>query len=307
MIYSGCVFGHDAELSIEKEGIRLGDKFVDYADFKAIRPINHRVMIDTLGGGTIEVSMLGFSYDGFLEELTGCFAERSMEALFAKEQVIMRCEGEYKLPGESGRGTIVLLPDAVCVLPPTVRAIRIPLCFTRDITLNGYMLDITMRSGECYTVGRMGYDTKPFAERTVEAAERTKEQRARAIAGLKVDEPFNRCGLFRTQQPELYWLAAVGGGRCAIELFTGDDAATYLYSYEETDEGFTRNLEEAMEAVGVNREIIYIAQEKLDSEPLYRMAVQRSEAVRYLRGRSNGRLIHNASHAQKLREYLRLS
>ena len=306
MLYSGHAFGQDCQLSVEREGIRLADRFLDYADLKSIRPINHRVFIDTLGGETVEVSMLGFSYDGFLEELTRCFADRSMEALFADEEVIMRCEGEYRIPGESGRGTIILLPDAVCVLPPTVNAVRIPLCFTRDITLNGYMLDITMRSGVTYTVGRMGYDTVPFAERTADAAKRTKESRDRAVAGIKTEAPFDRKGLFRTQQPELYWLAAMNGGRFALELFTGDDAATYLYRYDESDEEFIRNVEEAMEAVGVNREIIFIDQDKLDSKPLYRMALQRSEAVRFLRQRSDGRLIHSSSHAQRLREYLML-
>ena len=109
MKYSGRAFGQDTELSIEKEGLRIGKYFLDYADFDTIRPISHRVFIDTLAGETIEVSMLGFAYDGFLEELTQCFSDRSMEALFAEEETVMRCEGEYRLPCEQGRGTIVLL------------------------------------------------------------------------------------------------------------------------------------------------------------------------------------------------------
>ncbi len=304
MKYSGQALGRDCELSVEKEGLRIGKRFLDYADFKTIRPINHRVFVDTLSGEVVEISMLGFSYDGFLEELTNCFSDRSMEALFADEEPVMRCEGEYRLPGEQGRGTVILLPDAICILPMTARAIRIPLCFTVEISLDGYLLHITMRSGTVYTVGRMGYDTMPFAERAQKAADLTKKKRAAAISKLKPVPPFTHCGLFRTEQPELYWTAAFGKGCCAVELFTDDDAATYLYRFDESEEEFLRNVDEAMEAMGVHREIIYLTDEQLSEKPLYRMSVMRSEAVRYLRSKSCGRLIHNATHEQRLKEFL---
>ena len=304
MKYTGRALGQDSELSVEKEGLRLGKRFLDFADFTAIRPINHRVYIDTLSGETVEVGMLGFSYDGFLEELTDCFGRRSMEALFAEESPIMRCEGEYQLPGESGRGVVTLLPDAICILPPTGGATRIPLCFTNELRLDGYQLHIRMLSGRSYTVGRMGYDTVPFAERAQKAAAQTKAKRAKAISALKAEPPYTVCGIFRTEQPELYWTAALGEGCCAVELYTGDDAATYLYRFTEPQEVFLRNLDEAMEAVGVHREIIFLSDEKLAEKPLYRMAVARSEAVRYLRSKTAGRLIHNAAHQQKLAGFL---
>ena len=47
MKYSGSVCGSQTEIAIEREGIRLGDSFLNYADFKTIRPINHRVYVDT--------------------------------------------------------------------------------------------------------------------------------------------------------------------------------------------------------------------------------------------------------------------
>lgn len=304
MKYSGRAFEQDLELSVEREGLRIGKRFLDFTDFQKIRPINHRVFVDTLGGEVVEISMLGFSYDGFLEELTDCFAKRSMEALFAHEEPIMRCEGEYQLAEEKGRGMIVLLPDAVCVLPMTDKAIRIPLCFTKEIRLDGYLLQITMLSGAAYTVGRMGYDTMPFAERAQKAADITKKKRAQAIAALEKQPPYSECGLFRTEEPELYWTAAIKDGRCAIELYTGDDSATYLYRFSESKEQFLQAVNEAMEAMGTNREIIYLTDEQLIEKPLYRMSVARSEAVRFLRARSAGRLIHNATHEQRLRDFL---
>ena len=304
MKYSGRAFGQDTELSVEREGLRLGKRFLDFADFKAIRPINHRVFVDTLSGETVEISMLGFSYDGFLEELVDCFSKRSMEALFAQESTVMRCEGEYDIAGEKGRGVIVLLPDAICILPMTCSAVRIPLCFTRELSLDGYLLSITMLSGRRYTVGRMGYDTKPFAERAQAAADRTKKKRDAAIKKIQAEPPYTAKGLFRTEEPNLYWTAAFGKGCCAIELFTGDDAATYLYRFTEPKEQFLLAVNEAMEAMGVHREIIFMTPEQLEEKPLYRMSVNRSEAVRFLRSRSAGRLIHNATHEQRLREFL---
>ena len=304
MKYRGCVAGRDAALSIEREGLQLGSRFLDFADFAALRPINHRVLIDTLAGEQIEISMLGFSYDGFWEELTKLFGIRSLEALFVEEEQIMRCEGEFALPEESGRGVIALYPDAVCVLPQSCGALRIPLCYTRELRLDGYTLCITMRGGEQYRVGKMGYDTKPFAERAIKAADRTKKKRASALCAVPAAEPFPEKGLFRTEQEGQYWNAAFGRGVCAVEFFTGEDAATYLYRFSEPRALFLARLEEAMEAVGTHREVIYLSEEQIAEKPLYRMAIRRSEAVRFLRERSDGRLIHNAHHAERLAEYL---
>ena len=304
MKYRASVFGKDAELSVEREGLRLGSRFLDYAEVAALRPINHRVLIDTLTGEQLEISMLGFSFDGFWEELTKCFGKRSLEALFVEESQIMRCEGEFALPGESGRGVIALYPDAVCVLPQSCGTLRIPLCYTQDIRLDGYTLCIVMRSGQQYHVGKMGYDTKPFAERTMRAADLTKKKRAEALKRVPTAEPFSEKGLFRTEQPEQYWNAAFGRDVCALEFFTGEDAATYLYRFSESRELFLAELEEALEAVGTHRELIYLSADQVAEKPLYRMAIKRSEAVGFLRARSDGRLIHSANHAQRLAEYL---
>lgn len=305
MKYKGCAQGLDAELSVEREGLRFGSRFLDFADVASLRPVNHRVRIETLAGEQLELSMLGFSFDGFWAELTERFGRRSLEALFVDEEQLMLCEGDYAIPGESGRAQIALYPDAVCILPQSCHALRIPLCFTREIRLDGYQLRFSMLSGREYLVGRMGYDTKPFAERAAQRAELAKRQRAKALSAVPLTAPFSEKGLFRTGQPEQYWNAAFGPGVCALELFTGEDAATYLYRFAEPRELFLSKLEEATEAMGVHREIIYLSDEQLAEKPLYRMAAARSEAVRFLRERSDGRLIHSANHAQHLLDYLR--
>ena len=305
MKYQGCVNGADASLSVEREGLQLGKRFLDFADVDTLRPVNHRVLIGTPAGEQIEISMLGFSFDGFWEELTDLYGRRSLEALFVEEDQQMRCEGEYEVPGERGRGVIALYPDAVCILPPSSRAVRIPLCFAERIDLDGYQLTLTLRSGARYAVGKMGYDTQPFAERAARFAAQVKKQRAAAIAALPLQPPFTEKGLFRTKEPEKGWNAAFGDGVCALEFRTGEDAATYLYRFTEPRAQFLTMLCEATEAMGIHREIIYLPEEKIAEKPLYRMAVARSEAVRFLRARSDGRLIHSAGHAQRLEEYLR--
>ena len=304
MICRGCALGGEAQLSVEREGLRIGNRFVDYADLRAIVPLNHRVVLELLSGERIEISMLGFSYDGFWQALSDSFAARSLEALFVEGQPLMSCEGEYRLPGDAGRGLIQLYPDAVCVLPPSCFAVRIPLCFTERIEPDGYLIRLTLFDGTVYTVGRMGYDTKPFFERAGKVMAQTKQARASLLAALPPQPDFPHAGLFRTTQTALSWNAALAPGRCAVELDTGDAAATYLYRWTEPEAVFAGRLELAMEAMGPHREIIWMSDEQLAQKPLYRMAVQRCPAVSYLRAHSAGRLVHNQSHGERLQAFL---
>lgn len=305
MKYKGRAGGVDTEISIEKEGIRFDGRFLDYADIQKIVPLNHRVIITTLDPKELEISMLGFSYEGFWEELIKCYGNRSMEALFIEEEQVMRCEGEYHLPMESGRGEISLFPDAICVLPPSKNAVRIPLCFVKKMALDGYMLKIEMTSGVKYELGRMGYDTKPFAERAGAFMNAVKSKRKKALVNIKCEGQFTEKGLFRTENTDEYWQAAFGNNCCAVELYTSEQTATYLYRYSEAPGEFLSRLNEAMEALGTHREVIYYSDEQIKNDPVYRMSVERSEAVRFLRARSAGRIIHSASHAQKLGEFLK--
>ncbi len=304
MNYSARASGIDCSVSLEREGLRIGGRFIDFADVKALTPLNHRVVVDLLDGEKTEISMLGFSYDGFWEELSRLFAERTLEALFVEGEPIMSVEGDYETALEKGRGRIDLYSDSVCILPPSCAAVRIPLCFTRQILADGYRIAFTTYGGDRYYVGRMGYDTKPFAERAQTASDRIKKERASILSGYKTTAPFSALGLFRTTTPAFYWQAAFGDGRCAVELFTDEDAATYLYRFDESNERFALTLEEALEAVGTHREIIYYSDEQLNEKPLYRMSAARCAAVRTLRAHSAGRLIHSKNHAEKLAEFL---
>ena len=304
MTYRCSVNGQETALDVEREGLRFGGRFLDYADVAALTPMNHRVWIDTLQGRRTEVSMLGFSYDGFWEELSAAFAARNLAALFVEEPHVMSSEGEFETPDDRGRGRIALYADAICILPDSEKVLRLPLCFASELTVSGYWMTVRMRSGSEISFGKMGYDSQPFFERAQKAMAQTKAERARLTAKLPSAPPFTRAGLFRTTQPELFWNAAYGAGCCAVELSAGEDAATYLYRFREPEAVFAARLEEAMEAMGPHREIIFLSDRQLAEKPLYRMAVRRCPAVRFLRERSAGRLIHNATHAARLTDFL---
>ena len=299
----------NAPLTIDSEGFKTPAGFIDYADIIRFIPNNFRVYIYLLNGTTLTVSMLGHSFDGFCEEFSKCFNARSLDSLFIDEECIMDCASEFQIPAtsvspaEQGRGRISLYPDSVCILPESSQAVRIPLCFAANINLNGYQINISMRTGELYSFGKMGYDTQPFAERCIKYAGDSVKKRNSLISAITAEAPYTQKGLFRTAEEGKYWLAAYGNNCCAVELYTDESAATYLYRFSDA-QLFSFRLEEAMEAVGSHREIIFLPDDQLREKPLYRMGVHRSEAIRFLRSCSAGRIIHTVSHAEKLADFL---
>ena len=305
MTYRCCVDGAETALEIGREGLGWSAGFLDFADVALLTPVNRRVRIDSLQGRCVEVSMLGHSFDGFWEELTGAFSARNLEALFMDGTPIMVSEGEYRTPEDRGLAKLALYSDALCILPQSEKAMRLPLCFAAELQTEGYWMTVRTRSGDWASVGKMGYDTQPFFSRAQKVMQETKETRARLSRGREPAAPFTQAGLFRTTQPELFWQAGFGPGCCAVELSAGEDAATYLYRFSEHAEAFAAMLEQAMEAMGPHREIIYMTDAQLSEKPLYRMALRRCAAVRFLRARSAGRLIHNTAHARRLEDFLR--
>ena len=235
MKYSAQVSRQDVNVEIDNKGITINGEFLDYADLKHAAPNNHNITLEFLSGRKIVISMLGFSFDGFWEELLKLYENRCLESMFIEEQVVMRCEGEYMLPTESGRGTVVLYPDSLCILPPSDNSIRIPFSQVKKLSVSGYVMTVSMISGKSYTVGRFGYNTMPFFERTEKLWKSNNIERARIIQAIHVEPPYNIAGIFRTCHPDQYWTAAVTDKKCALELYAGEDAATYLYEFEEPE------------------------------------------------------------------------
>lgn len=291
--------GTPLTISLDKTCIQLGPHTIDYVDVVKLRPVDHNVYIDTISG-TIEIAMLGHSFDGFWEELTGLYGNRSLEALYTKAPATMTCGGEYQIGNESGYAIVMLFPDSVCILPPTMTARRIALAFAETVTIEGYTIHIAMDSGEKYSVGKMGYDTMPFFERLQNYRNDIIYSRQVKLDALSPSEPFQKCGLFRTDSDE-HWEAAFGNGICALELFSEENAATYIYKFSCNVDKFFRILTHSLEAMGINREIIFIDDEKLCENSLYRMAIERTPAVRELRSYFSERLIHNQNWENKLK------
>ena len=55
MKYRAYALGADAELSVEREGLAIGGRFIDFAEFKAITPLSHRVIVGLLSDEEIEI------------------------------------------------------------------------------------------------------------------------------------------------------------------------------------------------------------------------------------------------------------
>lgn len=302
--YKAQVDSKEVSITIEPEGIRIQGDFFDFADFKKITPNNHRVLIDLLTGEQIIIGMLGFSFDGFWETLLKAFEDRCLASMYIQESKVMICEGEYHLSDESGRCKIHLYTDSICILPPSSTSVRLAFSETDSMVVDGYSMTITMNNGLVYKIGKMGYDTHNFFERAKSLCAKLKQERKKRIDSLSINPPFTNAGLFRTDQVEQYWLAAITDSKCALEFITGEKAATYLYEYEGNKEHFFSCLSESLEAVGTHREIIYVSEDEIIKNSLFRMTVSRCSCVRFLRSCFAGRLIHSSNYDEKLLEYI---
>ena len=102
------------------------------------------------------------------------------------------------------------------------------------------------------------------------------------------------------QEDALHWIVFAAlpskDGRLAVVefAFPNEEAATYLFRMEEPWEAFLTLLNRALEATGLRREILSLPEERLHDEANAdtRMAVIRTPAVRSLRARFTGRVIH---------------
>ena len=100
--------------------------------------------------------------------------------------------------------------------------------------------------------------------------------------------------------PFIPWLIAPtpSGNACAVEFAgaTGESAATFVYRFSGPWDAFRLKLGIALEAIAWKREIIRLTDEEL-ADPAYadyRMANDRNEALRFVRGCFAGRALHHS-------------
>ena len=294
-----------------------------FADILDMRLMNHRLAL-TMRDYKAEISKLGYLTEDFFEKLWEAYSVKSERALFIESDLVMRSEGDYAYaePGveRSSIAKLALHADCLCILPHDAGARRVPLCFASAPVREGFALGLHLDTGETYRIARLGGDTDPFFGKLADARETVSTRWREAHQALEANlearlgeaaaayEAFQEldadvvAGLFSVDD-DAFWVAAIGDGRAAVELVTDEKAATYLYRFDIARSDFEVKLRHAMEAMKANRRIIYVPQEEIDAEPLYRMAVERSPHVRALRSYSAGRVIHSASWASKVADF----
>ena len=312
-----CVIGR------ESLGIQAGKMpwCVNYADLKDIRLLDYRLFLTT-DSGEIRLSELGRDTESFFENLWNAYMERSKEALFAEGTTLYNGEGDYTFTeqgvAQHGIAKVELQPDALLLCPHDRLARRIPLCFALEPVEEDYGIMLTLDTGDTYRICRIGRDTQAVLEQMVKARKAVSKrwQQAHRELDSHLDERLGErqhnydhirscgctmlSGLYRLDG-DGFWFAGLKDGRAAVELVTLEQTATYLYAYDIDDRAFEYALRHAMESVGLHREVIYA---DLTDKPLYRMTVERSYHLRFLRDHNVKRIIHNAAWDRNISDFL---
>ena len=323
----------DASAELGRDAIELaaddGSRHeLPYADIMDMRLLNYHLRL-SMRGYDAEVSKLGYQTEDFFEKLWQAYGAKSERSLFVESDLVMRGEGDYAYaePGveKHGIAKLALYEDCLCIMPHDVGGRRVPLCFAEPPGREGFALSTRLDTGEAYRVARLGSDTDPFFRKLTEAREaavarwqdahRTLEANLASRLGDFASSYEAFCalgadgcaadvarGLFSADD-EAFWFAAIADGRAAVELVTDEKAATYLYRFDVSRAAFESSLRHAMEAMKTNRRVIYVEEDELAREPLFRMAVDRSPHVRLLRACNAGRIIHTANWSSKLSEF----
>ena len=289
-----------------------GKRSLNYADLQDFRLINYHLFLTTVSG-EMELSELGRETETFFENLWTAYMKRSREALFVEGTPLYSGEGDYAFTEQNvsqhGIAKVELFSDALCLCPHDNLARRIPLCFAQEPVEENFGISLTLDTGDTYDIRRIGRDTQAVLEKMCNRRKSVLKQWLNAhrelnnqIAGrlgnrLHEYEYIKDCGcrmitgLYRLDG-DGFWFAGLKDGKAAVELVTQEQTATYLYQYDTEDSVFETSIRHAMESVGLHREVIFT---ELADKPLYRMTVERSYHLRFLREHNQGRVIHNPS------------
>ena len=319
------------DIGSEKLGISAGKMLwrINYADLKDIRLINYHLFLTT-ASGKLKLSELGRDTESFFENLWSAYMARSKEALFVEGTPLYEGVGDYAFTEQGTRqhgiAKVEMLDDALVICPHDYLARRIPLCFALEPVEEDFGITLTLDTGDTYRISRIGRDTQAVFEKMVKAREAVAKrwQQAHRELDRQLEERlgerrhnFDRmrgygctmlAGLYRTDG-DGFWFAGLKDGRAAVELVTDEQTATYLYLFDnaagvspaEGARNFEHALRHAMESVGLHREVIYA---DITDKPLYRMTVERSYHLRFLREHNIGRVIHNAAWDRNIADFL---
>ena len=111
------------------------------------------------------------------------------------------------------------------------------------------------------------------------------------------------------QNENILWLIAPSSTKpvAAVELALDEEtaAATFVYNIDGDRGQFIKQLNRAMEPINFKREVISMPEEALHNagHSHYVMAVKRTAALRFMRGRLAKRIIHTDSWENNIRNY----
>ena len=311
-----CVVGDEAlEVKAEKGTLR-----VDYADLRDMRLLDYHVVLDT-AHGKVDLSALGFQTEDFFEKLWQAYAGRSREALFVEGEALYTGEGDYSYTEQGveahGIAKVELYHDCLCLFPHNDKARRIPLCFADEPQAADFRIALRLDTGDSYEVARLGRSFDAVAEKIVTSQKKTLQRWQKAHRELS-DTLAERLGAdaegydwmkaqgcrmidgLYTPDEEGFWFAGIKNGKAAVEWVTEEQTATYLYQFQTDDTVFERSLRHALESSALHREVIFT---ELEGKPLYQMTVHRSYHLRFLRQHFAGRIIHNSTWQQRVKEF----
>lgn len=312
-----CAIGREAL------NIKSGNKslVVNYADLQDFRLLNYHLQLFTTNG-QLEISELGYQTEDFFQKLWESYDARSREALFIEGAPLFEGEGDYEFIEQGiqqhGIARIALYDNCLCLCPHDRFARRVPLCFSEAPKTENFRITLTLDTGDRYQISRIGRQTDEvfekmcvtriavlkrwqnahkelqshFAERL---GERTSEYQQMEECGCKMIS-----GLYAADDSG-FWFAGLKDGKAMVELVTEEQTATYLYEYDTDDVTFERTLRHAMESAALHREVIFT---DIADKPLYRMTVERSHHITFLREHNAGRIIHSGVWSDRLHEFL---
>jgi hypothetical protein len=187
--YTGMVsssrFTGEAKLLIYAAGLTLNGLFesvsVAYADMDSITLDNHAMQIKT-NSDTIVISHIGEACEWFCRDLYEAYNKKVLSSFLVTGEPVFETEGQYAYGVLSGDAKISVFSDCLSILPPNLRARRIPFAFITGMKRENYKLTITINSEEIYTFSMLGPDFDPL-EKAI--ADSIRKQRDNDVAFVK--------------------------------------------------------------------------------------------------------------------------
>ena len=162
---------------------------IPFAEVNAIRLVDYVVTVQT-DSGDYTFSRMGEWAQRFYDALCDTYNKAVLRAMFVDGNPILTANGEYSYAegGVSGGGSapVHVYENSVVVLPPDLKARRVPLCFVTAMDKGDYSLTLTLDTGESYTFSKLGYDTAPV-ETAIE--KQIRALREKALAAVKELDP----------------------------------------------------------------------------------------------------------------------